>query len=98
MSLIRIVRMTFQPDKVATFLANFEENKKYIRNFEGCTHLELLKDKKEDNIYFTYSFWKSEEYLEEYRKSTLFQSVWASTKILFADKPIAYSLERIEIV
>jgi len=39
--LIRIVRMTFQEEKVAAFLENFESNKKKIRSFPGCRHLEL---------------------------------------------------------
>jgi hypothetical protein len=90
--------MTFEPEKVNTFLDNFNQHKKMIRNFSGCTYLELLRDKKQDNIYHTYSFWKSEEDLENYRNSDLFKSVWANTKILFADEPIAYSLERMEIV
>ncbi len=98
MPLIRIVRMTFRPEEVSTFLENFTQNKKHIRNFSGCTHLELLRDKKQDNIYYTYSFWESEEYLEKYRNSDLFKSVWAKTKVLFSDKPLAYSLERLEVV
>jgi len=37
--------MTFQEEKVAAFLENFESNKKKIRSFPGCRHLELGKMK-----------------------------------------------------
>ncbi len=89
--LIRIVRMTFQPDRVEAFLANFELHKKSIRNFPGCHHLELWEDENQKNIFTTYSKWESEEYLNQYRDSELFKSVWKFTKALFEEKPIAFS-------
>lgn len=94
--LIRIVRMTFMEEKVAEFLANFEANKEKIRNFPGCNHLELWQDENNPNIFMTYSHWKDEESLEQYRDSELFKSVWAVTKPLFAEKPIAFSSKKIQ--
>jgi heme-degrading monooxygenase HmoA len=41
---------------------------------------------------FTLSIWNKEEDLNEYRKSAFFKSTWAKTKILFCDKPEAWSL------
>ena len=93
--MIRIVKMTFREDKVGEFLENFNSNKKNIRNFEGIEHLELLNDKSNTTIFFTYSIWQSEEHLENYRNSDLFKSVWAKTKILFNDKPQAWSVDKI---
>ena len=89
----RIVKMTFQPDKVKAFQTIFEESKSKIRNFEGCHHLELLRCVKPANIFFTYSFWEDEDHLNKYRHSDLFQKTWAKTKVLFADKPEAWSTE-----
>ncbi len=94
--LIRIVRMTFQEEKISDFLAIFNASKHKIRQFEGCQHLELLQDLTQPNILMTYSFWKNEAALESYRQSTLFQTTWAATKVLFADKPVAFSSERLE--
>ena len=91
--MIRIVKMTFETDKVAEFLANFEAVKHQIRNFEGVDKLELLSDKNNPNIYFTYSFWQSEQHLENYRNSDLFKGVWAKTKPLFAAKAEAWSVD-----
>jgi quinol monooxygenase YgiN len=95
MSLIRIVRMTFQPGTEAAFLENFEAHKLKIRNFPGCQHLTLCQDLHEKNIFVTYSHWESEEALNQYRDSQLFKSVWAATKALFAAKPEAFSLKKI---
>lgn len=94
--LTRVVRMTFQEDKVAAFLENFNQNKEKIRNFPGCRHLELWQDENFKNIFMTYSFWDSEEALNQYRDSELFKSVWSYTKTLFADKPTAFSAKKID--
>lgn len=83
--------MEFEPTKVDEFLANFDENKSKIRAFEGCTKLHLLQDQHNTNIFFTYSYWQDETYLERYRNSELFKAVWAKTKILFNAKPQAWS-------
>jgi quinol monooxygenase YgiN len=89
--LIRIVRMTFKPEKTAEFLEIFRNSKARIRAFEGCQHVELLQDLHQPNIYSTYSLWDSEEHLNNYRDSELFGQVWPATKTLFADKPQAWS-------
>ncbi|MCW3070654.1 MAG: antibiotic biosynthesis monooxygenase [Bacteroidetes bacterium] len=90
--IIRIVKMSFAPEKVNEFLQLFDSSKQQIRNFEGCRHLELLKEANQKNIFFTYSYWENESDLEHYRNSALFAGVWANTKILFNDKPQAWSL------
>jgi hypothetical protein len=38
---VRIVKLTFQEDKIDAFLSNFEEIKHQIRNFEGNEFLEF---------------------------------------------------------
>ena len=90
--IIRIVKMTFEPDKVTDFLKIFETSRHLIRNMEGCIHLELLNDIKSPAIFFTYSHWNSENDLNNYRKSELFEGVWGKTKILFAARPEAWSV------
>jgi quinol monooxygenase YgiN len=96
--LIRYVRMTFQPEKVNEFLAFFEENKQQIRNFPGCNYVEILRDIHQPNVFMTHSHWDSENDLNAYRDSELFDYVWGNTKKLFADKPIAFSMESFMIV
>ena len=88
--LIRIVRMTFQEDKIEDFLVIFNLSKDKIREFEGCQHLELLRDKNAHNVMLTYSYWLSEHHLNTYRNSALFKITWAATKVLFSDKPVAF--------
>ena len=90
--LIRIVKMTFAPEKVTGFLNHFNEWKIKIRNMPGCSHLELLNDIHSPNIFFTYSYWDSEMDLNNYRNSELFENVWAKTKVLFVAKPEAWSV------
>jgi quinol monooxygenase YgiN len=92
----RVVKLTFRPESVDEFLTIFEESKSYIAAFEGNTYLALMKDKNNDNIYFTISQWLGPEYLEAYRTSAYFSSVWSRTKALFAQKAEAWSLEKTE--
>ena len=40
--MVRIVKLTFQEDKIADFLNNFNEVKHQIRSFDGNQFLELL--------------------------------------------------------
>ena len=93
---IRIVKMSFEASKIELFLENFNTNKEKIRNFNGCNFLQLLRDKNNSTIFFTYSYWESEEKLEAYRNSELFKTVWAKTTILFNNKPMAWSVDSIE--
>ena len=92
--LIRIVRMHFTEAGVEEFLQIFEQNKIAIRNFKGCTHLELLKDSDDPNTYTTLSHWDNADFLYQYRKSELFASVWGRVKTLFAERTQAFSLEK----
>ena len=92
---VRIVKMSFDENKIEEFLENFHQNKDEIRNFEGCTFLELYRDKKNINIFFSYSYWNSEEELDNYRNSDFFKSVWSKTKVLFNDIPQAWSVDKL---
>ena len=76
-------------------MANFETVKSSIRAFDGCNFLELYRDQNNRNVFFTYSYWDDENALNNYRHSELFEKVWAETKILFNDKPEAWSVDKI---
>ena len=90
--IVRIVQMTFRENEVENFGTLFDERKKLIRAFEGCSHLELWQDAHKANVFFTYSIWQSEAHLNHYRFSELFTDTWARTKALFAEKPQAWSV------
>lgn len=90
--IVRIVQMTFQQERIKEFTDLFDDRKQTIRNFKGCTHLELWQDSANDNIFFTYSKWESEADLNHYRFSEFFKDTWSKTKALFADKPNAWSV------
>lgn len=92
---VRIVKMSFHEEHIAAFLENFELMKTRIRNAEGNRFLELYQDKNDPRIFFTYSYWESEENLENYRRSELFYDVWTFTKKLFNAKPEAWSVDKL---
>lgn len=91
---VRIVKMSFSTKSINEFLEMFEEKKELIRNSDGCKLLELYQDKNNPEIFFTYSYWKNESDLENYRNSKLFKNVWKKTKTFFNDKPQAWSVDK----
>ncbi len=92
----RIVKLGFKSEHIDEFKANFENNKAKIRAFKGCQYLELWQGKDDPSVFFTYSFWDSEESLNNYRHSPLFKEIWAKTKILFNQKPEAWSVDSVD--
>ena len=93
--LVRIVKMRFENKHIDSFLMNFETQKNLIRNFQGCNLLELYRDTHDNNVFFTYSYWDSENDLNNYRNSALFKTIWAETKPMFSEKAIAWSVNKI---
>ena len=93
--MIRIVKMTFKTEMIDQFIEVFEGAKPKIEALPGCSKVDLIQEINDPRIIKTQSIWESPEALEEYRHSELFKSTWAKTKILFDDKPQAWSLEKI---
>jgi heme-degrading monooxygenase HmoA len=88
----RIVKMVFNPQEIQEFKEIFKTAQPFILSMKGCNSVYLFSDCKQGNILFTISKWDSEEDLNAYRNSALFEKTWANTKVLFADKPMAWSL------
>lgn len=84
--------MVFRTEEIQAFQSLFLERKHLIRQFEGCTHLELWQDKNNPTVFFTYSHWDSEEHLDAYRTSSFFDETWRLTKQKFAEKPEAWTV------
>lgn len=91
---VRIVKMSFHSKFIADFEKMFDEKKALIRKSEGCLLLELYQDKNNPEQFFTYSYWNSENDLENYRNSDLFKETWKQTKTYFNDKPQAWSVDK----
>ncbi len=92
---VRIVKLSFHQEHIPAFLENFEVMKEKIRNAPGNRLLELYQDKDNAAIFFTYSYWETEDDLENYRQSELFLDVWSFTKKLFNAKPEAWSVNKL---
>jgi heme-degrading monooxygenase HmoA len=94
----RLVKLTFQDDKTDEFIQIFETSKDKIRAMSGCQHVELLRDATTPNVFFTLSLWDSEASLDLYRHSDFFRTTWAKTKVLFSDKPAAWTTKMVSTV
>ncbi|MEO9892380.1 antibiotic biosynthesis monooxygenase [Aurantibacter sp.] len=93
--LVRIVKLTFEEHHINDFLKIFEPHRTQIKSFDGFLFLELYQNKENPQIFFTHSHWEDESALNNYRNSDYFRTIWTKTKKLFAAKPEAWSLEKV---
>lgn len=91
--MIRIVKLTFEEDRINEFISFFDTIKLKVASYEGCNGMRLLQDKKYPHVVFTYSDWESEEALNEYRNSETFANTWKKIKPWFAQKAEAWSTD-----
>ena len=91
----RLVKMHFRHDATEQFKTIFQGAQPLIAAFPGCHGVQLLQDSLHPHIFFTYSLWDNHEALEAYRESDLFRTTWAKTKVLFNERPEAWSVREI---
>jgi len=87
--------MTFREDSSETFKEFTTSIKGTIKSFDGCLHLDMLRDINNSNVFFSYSHWVSEDHLNRYRNSEFFKATWLKTKQWFDAKPDAWSVEKL---
>ncbi len=88
----RVVKMTFKPESVQAFKEIFYASQKLICSFDGCNRVDLMMDLNNECVFFTLSYWDSDEDLNSYRQSYLFKNTWSKVKPLFSEKAEAWSL------
>jgi len=88
----RIVKMTFKPENIDGFREIFGAYQKQIRAFDGCSGVDLMKDLNNECVYFTLSYWNTEDDLNSYRESYIFKNTWSKVKPMFSEKAEAWSL------
>ena len=93
--IIRIVKMTFEPSGVDAFIQIFAGAQQRIEAFHGCKGVDLTRDVLQPNIFITISIWENVAALDHYRHSELFKTTWAQTKLLFSERPDAWSVEKL---
>ena len=94
--IVRIVKLSLAPEKVGQFLKSFDDVKDRIRSFQGCRHMELLTDRENSGVVFTYSTWDGITDLENYRNSELFRNTWLVVKPMFIAKAEAWTVNKYE--
>ena len=91
----RIVKMTFIEDYIPNFVEIFDIAKEKIQNSNGCIDVELLQDKHNKNVFFTYSHWETENDLNNYKDSKVFAEIWPKTTSLFLKDAEAWTTTKI---
>lgn len=91
--ILRLVKMTFEPQYCNDFIRLFDEIKQDIENQVGLVQLKLYRDSENEFTFFTHSVWTSHQHLDNYRNSDFFGKIWPKTKSLFSVKPEAWTLK-----
>jgi len=89
----RIVKLNIESSAVDEFMSVLGQVRHRIEQFEGCRSLELLSDKKDRTVFFSYSIWESEDHLDKYRNSEVFREIWNAIKKYVTSKPNAWTVE-----
>ena len=89
----RIVKLEFEKDRINDFLSFFDTIKHVVNEFPGCIGMKLYQDVITPTVVMTYSHWKDESDLENYRNSAQFGEIWSTIKPWFDAKPEAWTVK-----
>jgi len=87
--------MKFREEEVDNFLNAFKSVEHHIRNFNGCKGLQLLQQTDDPLPFSLIACGIQKKAYITTVFSELFKNTWAKTRILFADKPEAWSLSEV---
>lgn len=95
--LIRLVRMQFRPQDVATFLALYEHVEPIIAAQPGCRSVQLVRQIDDPAAFATWSVWDDQIALDAYRRSDFFRGFWPEVRALFRAPAEAVSFEQVDV-
>ncbi len=93
--ILRVVKLKVDERKLEAFklfMTNLHNEKLRL---PGCLHFDFFHDKRNKNVYFSYTIWESEKYLRHYRKSELFKEVIQTLRSLCIEEPQAWTIENV---
>lgn len=93
--IVRLVRLKFPPEHVATFLEFYAQSEPSIRAQPGCLSLALVRETGDPDAFATWSAWRSGRDLQAYRRSDFFRSFWPTVKSLLREPADAVSFEQL---
>ena len=92
---MRVVKMKVNNDKISSF-RQFMEDMQYIKqNLEGCVHYDFFNEKKNVNVYYSYTIWEDIKYLRKYKKSELYKEEMLNLKKFCIEEPKAWTIENV---
>jgi hypothetical protein len=93
--ILRVVKMVVDQNKIDifnNFMSNLSTEKE---GMDGCVHHDFFSNKQFRNVFYSYTIWESEKYLNKYRKSMLFKEVTTTLRSLCLSEPAAWTVENV---
>lgn len=91
--ILRIVKIKIDEVKIDTFKLFMKNLRNEKLRLKGCLHFDYFHEKKNKNIYYTYTIWENEKHLNQYKKSELFKKVISTLNSLSIEEPRAWTIE-----
>jgi len=90
----RIIKLT---SKVSAdeFMAYMNEIIPELNAMDGCSQVEVLRGKINENIFFIYTIWKNSKALNKFRDSQFNQVFWNKLNEMSESRPQVWSVENI---
>lgn len=80
------------PNK-ALFKQTLKDYQKALKEQKGCMHLDMFSDKKEKDIFYSYTIWDNDTNLKKYRKSALYKELSGKILPLCDKEPKAWTVD-----
>ena len=89
----RIVKFNVKKSSIDSFGNLLKEIRSEVLAFKGCKYFDLLNDKNNKNIFFSYSIWESEYYHDQYVNSGFFKTIWEQVVMFLESDAQVHTVE-----
>jgi (4S)-4-hydroxy-5-phosphonooxypentane-2,3-dione isomerase len=93
----RLVHLKLQSARAEEFLALFRVASERITAQPGCLSLVLYQDQADPTSFATWSGWREDADLQEYKRSQLFAEFWPQVKGMLREPALAISYAELEV-
>lgn len=85
--------MTVKEQYIDSFRKRVPVISNEVRRVSGCMHNDIFRDRNNDNIFYSYTIWSSEEDIERYLKSMYYKEIWGDIWDYFKKEPMAWKID-----
>jgi|GEM_PF-2597853 hypothetical protein len=93
--ILRVVKMKVNEHKLTAFRMFMDNLYDEKLRMSGCLHFDYFEEKRNSNVFYSYTIWENIKFLKEYKKSDLFKEVVQTLRYLCSEEPQAWTIENV---